>query len=320
MSKGPKAPDPYATSAAQTASNQQTANYNADLNRVSTYTPYGSSVYTQTGTGGSGAPLYRQDITLTPLAQDQLTNEQEQNKRLSSLGFQLGDQIQARLGQGIDGEAGTRQAAQDAQYARQTAFLDPQFSNAQGDLDSKLANKGVMEGSAAYQRAQDEFARQKEFSYGQARDQAISSGADAQARALANQLTLRNQPFNELASLRSGTAINNPTYQPTAQSDAQSTDVAGNVYKAYQLNSANSNNLMNGLFSLGSAAIMASDRRLKRDIVHIGRTVHGLALYAYRYLWSDRIRVGVMAQEALRVKPDAVLRIGRYLHVNYGAL
>jgi hypothetical protein len=44
----PTPPDPYQTANAQTQSNQQTAAYNAALNRVNTYTPWGSLTYTQT--------------------------------------------------------------------------------------------------------------------------------------------------------------------------------------------------------------------------------------------------------------------------------
>lgn len=322
MGKSSSAPDPYATSAAQTQSNQQTANYNAALNRVDTYTPYGNSVYSTTGTSDSGAPSYRQDITLSPLAQQQLDNQQQQDAEISKVGFALGDQIKAGLSAPIDGEAGTRQAAQDAYYKRETAYLDPQYKNAQGDLDAKLSNQGVMTGSAAYGRAQDQFNRDKTFAYGQAQDQAIGQGATAQQTALANALTLRNAPYNELASIRSATPIQNPTFQATAQSNAGSTDVAGNIYKSASLDAANSNNFMNGLFSLGSAAVMASDRRLKRDIARVGETPRmKLPLYTFRYLWSDILHVGVMAQEVLAVRPDAVLtdRDG-FMAVNYAAL
>ena len=48
--KAPKAPDPNVVSAAQTRSNQDTASYNAALNRTNTYTPAGSSEFTVTGT------------------------------------------------------------------------------------------------------------------------------------------------------------------------------------------------------------------------------------------------------------------------------
>jgi opacity protein-like surface antigen len=64
-----------------------------------------------------------------------------------------------------------------------------------------------------------------------------------------------------------------------------------------------------------------SDRRLKRDISLLSRLDNGLGIYRYRYLWSDQVYVGVMAQEALKVRPDAVVcdRDG-YLRVDYGRL
>ena len=52
----PPPPDPYATSAAQTQSNQQTAAYNAAINRGNTITPYGSSTYTTRTDPTTGAP------------------------------------------------------------------------------------------------------------------------------------------------------------------------------------------------------------------------------------------------------------------------
>jgi hypothetical protein len=64
-----------------------------------------------------------------------------------------------------------------------------------------------------------------------------------------------------------------------------------------------------------------SDARLKRDIVAIGELPDGLHLYRYRYLWSSRLYVGVMAQEVLAVAPDAVVRGNDgYLRVDYGRL
>jgi hypothetical protein len=66
---------------------------------------------------------------------------------------------------------------------------------------------------------------------------------------------------------------------------------------------------------------MFSDIRLKRDIRRIGAMASGLSIYSYRYVWSDEPQIGVMAQEALRVKPEAVmLHPSGYLMVNYGLL
>jgi outer membrane immunogenic protein len=66
----------------------------------------------------------------------------------------------------------------------------------------------------------------------------------------------------------------------------------------------------------------ASDVRLKRDIVLVGHLDNGLGLYRYRYLWSDKVFVGVMAQEVALIRPDAIVRDGLddYLRVDYGRL
>jgi hypothetical protein len=67
--------------------------------------------------------------------------------------------------------------------------------------------------------------------------------------------------------------------------------------------------------------VVCSDMRLKRDIVTVGHLENGLALYRYRYLWSDQLYVGVMAQEVAAVVPDAVRRgTDGYLRVDYARL
>jgi len=65
-----------------------------------------------------------------------------------------------------------------------------------------------------------------------------------------------------------------------------------------------------------------SDIRLKRDIVLIGRLDDGLGLYRYRYVWSDTVFVGVMAQEVALIHPEAVVRAATddYLRVDYSRL
>lgn len=64
-----------------------------------------------------------------------------------------------------------------------------------------------------------------------------------------------------------------------------------------------------------------SDIRLKRDIVRLARLDNGIDLYRYRYLWSDQLYVGVMAQEVAAIMPDAVMRgADGYLRVDYARL
>jgi outer membrane immunogenic protein len=64
-----------------------------------------------------------------------------------------------------------------------------------------------------------------------------------------------------------------------------------------------------------------SDVRLKRDVTLLARREDGLGLYRYRYLWSDTVYVGVMAQEVAFVDPDAVVQgPDGYLRVYYSRL
>lgn len=70
------------------------------------------------------------------------------------------------------------------------------------------------------------------------------------------------------------------------------------------------------------AGVVFSDIRLKRDIALLGRRNDGLGIYAYRYLWSDAVFVGVMAQEVALIHPAAIVRdeLTGYMSVNYGLL
>ena len=70
MGKGspaaPAAPDPYATSRAQSAANKETALYQAQLNMMNQTTPGGSVKYTQNGTWADGTPKFEVNQELSP--------------------------------------------------------------------------------------------------------------------------------------------------------------------------------------------------------------------------------------------------------------
>jgi len=62
-----------------------------------------------------------------------------------------------------------------------------------------------------------------------------------------------------------------------------------------------------GEFYANGSCYAPSDMRLKRDIVRLARLDNGIGLYRYRYLWSDVVYVGVMAQEVAEIMPEAVV-------------
>jgi outer membrane immunogenic protein len=71
-----------------------------------------------------------------------------------------------------------------------------------------------------------------------------------------------------------------------------------------------------------SSQFTPSDMRLKRDIGLLARRDDGLGLYSFKYVWSDTVYVGVMAQEVALLYPDAVQRddLTGYMAVNYTRL
>ncbi|MGE0152942.1 MAG: tail fiber domain-containing protein [Reyranellaceae bacterium] len=67
--------------------------------------------------------------------------------------------------------------------------------------------------------------------------------------------------------------------------------------------------------------VQPSDVRLKEDICPAGRADNGLPLYTFRYRGGEGRYEGVMAQDVLQVRPDAVVTgDDGYLRVDYARL
>ena len=91
----------------------------------------------------------------------------------------------------------------------------------------------------------------------------------------------------------------------------------------YGIQQSGANAQTSGLYSLAGAAIPAvaamSDRRLKSNIERIGTHKLGIGIYEYD-IFGER-QQGVMADEAEKVMPEAVLmHPSGYKMVNYGLL
>lgn len=75
-----------------------------------------------------------------------------------------------------------------------------------------------------------------------------------------------------------------------------------------------------GLIQAGATAY-ASDPRVKENIEMVGKTVFGLNLYEFNYLWDLDTRYrGVMSTEVEKVMPEAVSSNGVYDVVDYSML
>lgn len=78
--------------------------------------------------------------------------------------------------------------------------------------------------------------------------------------------------------------------------------------------------LVKGASAVAGIASLFSDSRLKRDIKFL-RVENGYYIYQFRYIGSETLYEGVMAQEILATKPDAVHEDeDGFLSVDYAAL
>lgn len=222
--------------------------------------------------------------------------------------------------------------ASDAYYKQQTQYLDPQFAQAQEQLDAKNANQGITPGSQADQTDQLNLANQKQQAYSNAQENAILQGPQNAQQLFSLSSAAQMQPLNEFNALRSQSQATLPTFGQANQTAAAPTNTAAITQQAYQnsLNPYNAqiaanNQTTGGLFGLGGSALMAaammSDIRLKENIKYIGHE-KGFAVYKFNYI-SDPDKIpyrGVMAQHIMETHPDAVIKDGNYYKVNYSKL
>ena len=140
---------------------------------------------------------------------------------------------------------------------------------------------------------------------------------------------LRNVPLNDISTLLNGNAPSSPSFNSFAQVGVQAPDYMGAVNNQYnaQMNQYNAQQqaqsqmygqIFGSLGAVGAAAVK-SDRRFKENIKRIGTLANGLATYAFNYIGSKAQQFGVMAQEVLGIRPDAVSydRDG-FMYVDYG--
>lgn len=97
--------------------------------------------------------------------------------------------------------------AQDAAYGAQTQYLNPQFQQAQSNLQQQLADQGIQEGTPAYSRAMLDFNNQKQQAYQSAQDQAVAAG-NQQQQALFGQSLQAGQFANQAQQQMFGQGLN----------------------------------------------------------------------------------------------------------------
>lgn len=329
----PQAPDPNVVSAAQTASNIDTAQAQAYLNQTNQVTPFGSLTYTPTGqTNSQGLPQTQATVTLSPQQQAIADLEQGNTQQLlGAAGPEIG-RINSLISTPFDlssvgpapaADANALKQAQNAYYGLETSQLDPYYAEQQRGLQTQLANQGFVQGDAGYGTAMDDFQRQKDAAYQNASNNAIANAGNyeqqqygmaqsAYQQQLQNYEQSRAQPINELATLM-GTSggVTLPQFSATPQTSVQSTDVTTPAYNSYnaQVNAfqnqqQNNQSLLGSVFGLAGTALggWLSDPDSKTDVASVSpadvlQKVRSLDVPSWRYKGGAKRHIGPMADD-----------------------
>lgn len=279
---------------------------------------------------GDGAtfsvPRYKAVQTLSPEAQNRQNLMNEVQTKLMGAASDQTDRLRAALATPFSiADANLPSLDNSAVEGRlidlASRRLNPQIARDEEALRTRLANQGIRLGSAAYDDALRGFNESKNDAYNQllltGRQQAFNEAQSARQQLVQELLTDRNQPINEISTLLHGGQVATPNFINPPQTGIAAPDYQGAVRDSYnaQMNAynqqvASQNGLFGGLFGslgkIGAAAIQFSDRRLKKDIKRVGETDEGLPIFTYRYKGDDDLRMGVMAQDVEKKRPDAV--------------
>lgn len=320
----PTPPDPIATANAQSGMNRDTAVATQLTNMVDQNGPDGSLAYNQTGSnsyvGADGKlvsiPKFTATTTLSPNSQKVFDIGKQTELNLAGIGRDQSAKIGGILGTNVNLN---NDAVEGRLMELGSKRLDPMFARNEEALRTRLTNQGIQPGSQAWNAEMMQFGQNRNDAY----DNLLLKG---RGESIDEILTERNQPIKEIASLISGSQIQQPTFRATPTAQVGGVDYGGMVNNNYQGQVAQYNAdkqanaaMLGGLFGMAGTAATAgikySDRKLKSNIRRVGALDNGLPIYLYDI--DGRTEIGVMADEVQAVKPQAVHEGERGLMVDY---
>lgn len=209
---------------------------------------------------------------------------------------------------------GSNDYSNDANFlAYQNQMNKAGAQNYDAQVLSQLANRGLMR-SSGLQAATNSFAN----TLADNTTDLYDSYYNRQANNLANYQNTLNSLYNYITGVNTGSQNN-------------SQNVSNYNLDAWKTQQNNNAALWKGLMetagktagTVGSAAIMASDIRVKENIKKIGER-NGFNWYEFNYkkgygLPAGR-QEGVIAQEVEQVKPEAVIDVNGIKHVDYSKI
>lgn len=170
----------------------------------------------------------------------------------------------------------------DALYSQYESRLNPMWTQASSDMDAKLANQGILQGTAAYDREMLNFGRNKNDAYQTAINDSIVKGGDEQKRYFDMQMGVRQQGANEaytkadlgqkgdITNANNSTnasiaTANNQTQASVANARAVADALMANASNQTQAGISNAHNYLTALSQIPGAAATLQGMDLNKD-------------------------------------------------------
>lgn len=268
----PPAPDYAGAAREQGAANKESAIASSRLNNPNVVNPLGTQTWTEGATADD-----RPTLTQTYSPEQQALYDQSIRSKmlLGGLGEQGATALQGVVGRNLDLSgapvAPTTGRSRDDAYNAMMTRINEGTAISKDQKNSELIAAGIRPGTKAYQdamfsidRGANDARQQAIIAAGAEGQRDFNMGTQARKDAIAEILAQRQTPLNEINALMSGSQVSNPFAVPGA---AQNANIApAPLYNAamqagqygtdvYNQGIGQSNNMMSGLFRLGSAAV-----------------------------------------------------------------
>lgn len=334
-------PDPsqiagQAVSTGKTIGNEQTqANQGAQRgSMVDQSNPWGGVTWMQTGTGPNGVPIYGANVDPSSAAAPSWANMfagkalagGQANQLLQGADYGNNDPT-STIGNMTSGLTGQMM---NSWLGSQMPF----FNMSRDRLDTQLKNQGFTPGQpgqegSAYNNAMMGLDRDQGLAVAQAASQfqpqafGEAAGLYQMPLTMGSQLSQWGLPQDPTKSF-----VQAPGLQPADYTSASAIGEKASA-DAFNAQTAQYGGLLSGLSNIGGAGIgaygmmnaaplvMTSDERVKENKDEVGSLHDGTPVYSYNYIGDKTPRIGLMAQDVEKTRPDAVHNIGGIKAVDY---
>lgn len=260
----PPPPDYAGAATAQGVANKEAAIATGQLSNPNINAPTGQRRVTWENDPVTGNPVPTITDSYSDSQQRIFDLNQQGQEGLATVGRDAVNRVGGILGQDVNfnRDLGTQAQGRQQVIDSMMSRFDTDQGRQKQNAESNLIARGIPRGSEAWNREMEQMDRARTDALQQATISADAKSMDERRQAITELMAQRQTPLNEISALRTGSQVNPLQFQPYTGATVQPTPIMQGAIaqgqagqNAYNADVANSNAMMSGLFSLGSAGV-----------------------------------------------------------------